>query len=275
MNNLVKSALTLAVMIGVGLPLIGHGSHGGGGSAPEPSAADCDRPGDGVTYVDQEVTAYRPEPRTRTVNRLVSRLVTREVPETYTYTEMVPVTVPEKQVRTLYHLASKQVPRTTTVLVPITTAEKQTRMVYREVKKEVPFIRQEWTPVVVTEKQTRLVYRAVEKQVPYTATVSTPVTTMKKETRFFPPIGPDQGPGMKGDCVAREVDVPVTTYQTKTESGTRTVSEWVPSVEALTVNVTRYQPVVRQGVETVTKYVPAFEELGSRRPCRRSTRWCP
>src|SRR5436309_1355484 len=56
----------------------------------------------GVTYVEQVMTGYRAEVRTRAVTRTVSRVVTREVEEAYQYTEMVPVTVAEKQTRTEY-----------------------------------------------------------------------------------------------------------------------------------------------------------------------------
>ena len=38
-------------------------------------------PGMAVSWVEQTVTAYRPEVRTRTVNRTIQRPVTREVPE--------------------------------------------------------------------------------------------------------------------------------------------------------------------------------------------------
>ncbi|MGL4549630.1 MAG: hypothetical protein ACRC33_00470, partial [Gemmataceae bacterium] len=143
MNKLVKGALALAAVIGAVSPVIGHGggravSHssvpvystaGGdcGGSAvaggaaassasgPALSSGSADGCGGGVSYVDQVVTGYRAETRTRTVNQTVSRLVTREVPETYTYTENVPVTVAEKQTRTVYKTVSKQVPYTYTV----------------------------------------------------------------------------------------------------------------------------------------------------------------
>src|SRR5262249_2203084 len=108
-------------------------------------------------------------------------------------------------------------------------------------------------------------YRSVEKEVPYTAIVTTPVTTMQKQTRYFPATALGHGVGTatptKPDCIAREVDVPVTTYQTQTMSGKRKGSEGVPSVEELTGNVARYEPIVRQGVETVTQYVPSVEEL--------------
>src|SRR5689334_17473724 len=73
-----------------------------GGGAPAmawaPGAAyagDC-----GQATVPQTVTQYRSEARTRTVMRAQSRVVTREVPETYTYVEYVSVTVPTKQMVT-------------------------------------------------------------------------------------------------------------------------------------------------------------------------------
>src|SRR4051794_25161178 len=103
MNKMVKGALALAALLGAVTPAIGHGGkkHGGGSDGYAAAyASDCGAPAapaadTGISYVDQVVTGYRCETRTRTVNQTVSRLVTREVPETYTYTETVPVTVAE------------------------------------------------------------------------------------------------------------------------------------------------------------------------------------
>src|SRR5690606_2577450 len=66
----------------------------------------------GVSYVPQTVTQYRTEMKTRTVQRPVSRVVTKEVAEPYTYTEVVCVTVPTKQKVTEYVPTTKQVPYT-------------------------------------------------------------------------------------------------------------------------------------------------------------------
>src|SRR5262249_23942829 len=78
-------------------PAVNSGTHGapvGGAMASDPCAG-------GVTYVDQVMTGYRAETRTRTASRMVSRVVTREVNDPYTYTEMVPVTVAERRTRTV------------------------------------------------------------------------------------------------------------------------------------------------------------------------------
>ncbi|TMQ34774.1 MAG: hypothetical protein E6K70_05860, partial [Planctomycetota bacterium] len=56
-------------------------------------AADCEEsvaaPSPVCNWVEQQVTCYRPEYRTRTVQRTVNRLVPKEVEETFRYTELV------------------------------------------------------------------------------------------------------------------------------------------------------------------------------------------
>src|SRR5262245_61537601 len=85
-------------------------------------AASCAAP----TYEERTVTAYRCEVKTRTVERTVQRVVTKEIEEPYTWTEMVAVTTPQKRTETVCTTVTKEVPYTYTVNVPVTTPEKRT-----------------------------------------------------------------------------------------------------------------------------------------------------
>src|SRR5262249_39477030 len=84
--------------------------HGLGVPAGDPCAG-----AGGVIYMDKVITCYRAEARTRTIYRTVSRVVTREVEQQYTYAEMVPVTTMQRQTRTVYRTVTRQVPYTYTV----------------------------------------------------------------------------------------------------------------------------------------------------------------
>jgi len=64
----------------------------------------------GVQYVEQTITAYRQETRTRSVQATVYRTVTKEIEVPYKYVETVPVVTPTKQTVTTYQQVSKQVP---------------------------------------------------------------------------------------------------------------------------------------------------------------------
>src|SRR5260370_1049554 len=81
----------MSELAGVGLiACLAATSHAGGPGGPPcdgapvgagPGAAEC-----GPQYVEQTVTAYRAEARTRVVPTVVNRVVSREVEEAYTYT---------------------------------------------------------------------------------------------------------------------------------------------------------------------------------------------
>src|SRR4051812_9304645 len=103
MTRMLKGALALAAMVGAAAPVVAQGgnplANGYNGAASGGAvystagyangaamAGDCGVSASaGVSYVDQVMTGYRNEVRTRTVNQTVSRLVTREVEEAYTY----------------------------------------------------------------------------------------------------------------------------------------------------------------------------------------------
>src|SRR5262245_57620975 len=98
-------------------------------------AASCTAP----AYEERTVTAYRCEVKTRTVERTIHRLVTKEVEVPYTWTEMVAETTPQKRTETYYTTVTKEVPYTYMVSVPVTTPEKRTITEHVCVTKEVPY----------------------------------------------------------------------------------------------------------------------------------------
>src|SRR5262249_55745476 len=133
-------------------------------------------------------------------------------------------------------------PYTYNVCVPVTTVQKQMRSFVQMVPEQVTTMQTVSRTVreCVVDPCTgcqKTVCRVVCEQVPCTRTV------------------------MRAVCTAREVDVPVTTFTTRTVNGMRTVCEAVPSVQEVVVNVTRCQPVERKGVRTVCEAVPSTEEV--------------
>ena len=118
-------------------------------AGPVVGAAEC-----GPQYVEQTVTAYRAETRTRVVPTVVNRVVCRVVEEAYTYTEMVPVCTPQTQTQTYYTTVTRQVPYTYTELVPVTTPQRQVQTYYTTVTREVPYSYTAYVPVCTP--QTRL-----------------------------------------------------------------------------------------------------------------------
>src|SRR5262245_34827351 len=94
---------------------------------------DC---GAAVAYVEQTVTAYRPEYKTRVVPMEVTRMVSKVVEQPYKYTEMVPVVTPQKRTETFYTTQTKEVPFKYTEMVPVVTPQKRTETFYTTQTKE-------------------------------------------------------------------------------------------------------------------------------------------
>ena len=132
---------------------------GGGVAAAEVVIADCaSHVVAGPVYEERQVTAYRYETKTRTVERTIQRVVPRTVEEAFTYTEMVPVTTPEKRKETVYKQVTRQVPYKYTVQVPVMTPEKRTVTEYQTVSKQVPHTYTVNIPVISQQKQTQTFY---------------------------------------------------------------------------------------------------------------------
>ncbi len=135
--------------------------------APKPPAAGAKVQ---VQYVTRTHTQWKCETRQRVVPTLVSRVVSHEVEEKYTYTEKVPVTTQQKRTETHYVTVSEEVVRQVPVCKVV--AEQvtdpctgQCRAVCRN---------------VTTLQEVRCV---VTRQVPRTREVVENVTTMKEVER--------------------------------------------------------------------------------------------
>src|SRR5947209_6025856 len=73
-----------------------------------------------VQYVTRTHTQYKCETRQRVVPTVVSRVVSREVEEKYTYTEKVPVTTQRRRTETHYVSVSEEVVRQVPVCKVVT-----------------------------------------------------------------------------------------------------------------------------------------------------------
>jgi len=187
MNRLVGASLTLLALCGLVLPLSAEQDVC---PVPGPAAGAYDGaafgPGygvGGVSFVDRVMTGYRTETRYRSVPETITRPVTREVVESFPYTEQVPVVVAERRARTVYQAVAKQVPYTYTVEVPVIPPIRRTQTVYKTVPKQVPYSFTVEVPVVSAVPVTRVVNQTIAKQVPYTYTVNVPAVVLQKQTR--------------------------------------------------------------------------------------------
>jgi hypothetical protein len=248
--------------------------------------SECYSPSCGeVTYVEQQVTAYRAECRVKEVEVTVNRMVSRVVEENYKYTENVLVSAPEKRTVTVNVCQTREVPYTYNVIVPTTVQEKRTVTTYQCQTRTVPVTVNVCVPVWGQEKRTVTTYacvpQEVERQVPVcrmvasecvdpctgcARTVCRPVTEWQTVKQTVMTRVPQTQEVTVNVCryqteqrtvnqmvsevvpVTREVTVNVCKYQTEQRTATRLVSELVPQTREVTVNVCRWQAVERTGV---------------------------
>jgi len=270
--NVVKSLLVSWLVAGqLGwfvMPAQARGCKRGGCCAPVDCApAAC---GSEVSYVEQQVTAYRAECRTKEVEVTVNRLVSRVVEEKYKYTENVLVSTPEKRSETVYVCQTKQVPYTYNVVVPVTVQETRNVTAYQCQTRIVPVTVNVCVPVWAQEKRTVTSYacvpQEVERQVPVCRMVSTqcvdPCTGCCRTV--CQPVTEWQT--VKHTVMTRvpqtqEVTVNVCRYQTEQRTVNQTVSEVVPVTRQVTVNVCKYQTEQRTGTRLVSELVPQTREV--------------
>jgi hypothetical protein len=123
-----------------------------------------------VQYVTRTHTQYKCETRQRVVPTVVSRVVSREVEEKYTYTEKVPVTTQQRRAVTHYVSVAEEVVRR----VPVC------KVVTEQVKDPCTG---ECRAVCRTVTATQEVRCVVTRQVPQTREVVESVTTMQEVER--------------------------------------------------------------------------------------------
>jgi len=230
----------------------------------------CDVPCANVVWEEREVTAYRVETKSRTVEREVRTPVTREVEVPYTWYETVSVTTPEKRKVQYCETQTHEVPYTYKVSVPVVTPEKRKVTTYRTETHEVPYTYKVCVPVVKPEKRMVTTWTCVTEQVPCQVAVCRPVTytvvdpctgcchtvcckvtemqtVMKSVVRSVPS--------------QQEVTVNVCHYEEQERKGTRTVCETVPVPGEVTVNVCRYEEQERKGTRLVCENVIKTREI--------------
>jgi hypothetical protein len=268
MRKLLIAGLAVAGLLLHEEPVGAFGKHRRSGCAP---VVACASPApSGVACVEQTVTAYRPEIRTRVVNRQVQRLVTREVEESFTYTEMVTVSTPTKRTVTTYVPRTREVPYTYSVSVPVITPVKRTVTEYVSRTREVPYTYSVSVPVITPQKQIQTYYTCVPQEVicsvPVCRMVSCPVVDPCTGcvTMCSRPVVEMQAVKkvvMRSVAQTREVTVNVCRYEMQQRSGTRTVCEMIPQHREVTVNVCRYEMQQRSGTRTVCEMVAQSHEV--------------
>jgi hypothetical protein len=244
-----------------------------------------DEDGYETAWVEQTVTAYRAECKTQLVPVVVDKVVSKTIDEPYKYTELVPVTVPQKQTVTTYKCVAKEVPYTYTVHAQIVTPEKRSITTYETVARQVPFTYTVKVPVVTAEKKLVTTYVSIPeeicKEVPvhklafvkevdecsgHHHTRLRHVTTLKTVKSVVVHKVPETKEVIVNICsyrteertatkticekvpVTKEVTVNVCSYRAEQRTATRTVVEKVAESQEITVNVTKYQPVEKTGV---------------------------
>jgi len=184
-----------------------------------------------VSYVEQVRTGYRPVMRSREVEVVVNRLVTKPVEEKFNYNEYETITTPEKRSVTHYRCVTEQVPYTFNVQVPVYTPTKVKQTFYTCVPTPVV----ENVPVCVT-----VPCPMVDPCTGCTYTVCQRVTVMKPVTRTVMKMVPQE----------REVVVQQVSWKTQEQKSFRLVSKMVSEVHHFTVNVVSYKAVPKVGTRT-------------------------
>jgi hypothetical protein len=226
--------------------------------------------GDEIAWVDQAVTKYRVEFRTQVVPVEVTKVVSKVVDEPYSYTELVPVTVPEKRTVTSFKCEPKQVPYTYTVDVPVVIPEKRTITTCQTVAKQVPYTYTVQVPVIIPEKRTVTtlvsVPEEVVREVPVHKLTLVIVTDPCTGHHHLQLAHVNECKTVKSTVVhkvpvTKEILVNFTSFKTEERKGTRTVYESVPVTKEVIVNVTSHKPEVRTGTKTVLEKVAQTQEI--------------
>jgi len=241
MKKLIFATLVLVGSAVLVAPVDAHGLRRSS-SCGTSSSGYADTCGMAVSYVDQEVTAYRTEVRTREVEREVREWVTREVKQEYKYYELKEVVTPKKQTVVWYENVTVRVPVEYDVCVPTLVNEKRQVTTFRTDYVQVPYDYLVTVPEMVQEQRTVTTYRCVYE----------PVTTMVPVCRTIsvPVCDPCSG------CVHY-----VCQRVTEMQPCTRTVARSVPETTNVMVNVCRYHTETRHGTRTECRRTPVTSEV--------------
>jgi hypothetical protein len=233
------AVLSLAVLVA---PVDAHGFGLRRSSSCGTSSGCADTCGMAVSYVDQEVTAYKTEIKTREVERDVQEWVTKEVKQEYKYYELKEVVTPRKQTVVWYESVTVRVPVEYDVCVPTLVTEKRKVTTYKTDYIQVPFDYVVAVPETVQEPRTVTTYKCI----------SEPVTTMVPVCRTVsvPVCDPCTG------CVHY-----VCQRVTEMQPCTRMVTRSVPETHQVMVNVCRYHNETKHGTRTECRVTPVTTDV--------------
>jgi hypothetical protein len=176
MNRLAAIVLTIGFVAVTASPLLGCGHRRGHGCASDCGGPGCGDMGDccqsQVSYVEQTVTAYRPEWREREVSYTVNRVVPRTVVTQQQCTVMIPVWTSQKQMRTVYTRVPRPIERQVTCcrMVPTCVTDPCTGCT---------------RTVCQPQTFTQTVHSVVMECVPQQQEVTVPVCTMTAQQRTY------------------------------------------------------------------------------------------
>jgi hypothetical protein len=241
MKKLIFATLALVGLAVLVAPVDAHG-FGLRRSSCNTSSGYADTCGMAVSYVDQEVTAYRTEVKTREVEREVREWVTKEVKQDYKYYELKEVVTPTKRTVVWYENITVRVPVEYDVCVPTLVTEKRKVTTYKTDYVQVPYDYVVSVPEMVQEPRTvttyKCVYEPVTTMVPVCRTVSVPV------------CDPCTG------CVHY-----VCQRVTEMQPCTRTVARSIPETTNVMVNVCRYHSETKHGTRTECRVTPVTTDV--------------
>ncbi len=242
MKKLISATIALVGLAVLVAPVDAHGFGLRRSSGCAPACAPADTCGMAVSYVDQEVTAFKTEVKTREVEREVKEWVTKEVKENYKYYVLAEKVTPTKQTIVWYENVTVKVPVEYDILVPTTVIEKRKVTSYKTEYVQVPYTYMINVPEMVQEPRTittyKCVYEPVTTMVPVCKTVSVPV------------CDPCTG------CVHY-----VCQRVTEMQPCTKTVARSIPETSQVLVNVCRYHTEKKEGVRTECRTTPVIVDV--------------
>jgi hypothetical protein len=223
-----------------------------------------------TTWVEQTVTAYRTECKTQLVPVVVDKVVSKTIEEPYKYTELVPVTIPEKQTVTTYKCVAREVPYTYTVHAQVVTPETRSVTTYETATRQVPFTYTVKVPVVTAEKRIVTTYLCIPEEICKEVPVhklafvkeSDPCTGHHHtRLRHVTTVKSVKSVVVHKVPQTKEIIVNVCSYRTEERTGVKTICEKVPVTKQVTVNVCSYRAEQRTGTRTVVEKVAESQEI--------------
>lgn len=221
------------------------------------------------SFVEQKVTAYRPEWRVRQVERMVPKMITREVEVPCTWTEWVRVVTPVTRKETTWMRQMKEVPvrhrvcewysvpekvrvtkyRTETVQEPY--RYHACEAVSKPVKRVVTSYRYEPREVIEQVQACRMIGSSLGSRCCGVGSVCAPAWETCQVKRMVMQCIPEH----------KEVVVNEVSYRSVVKEGVRSVARCIPYQEEVTVNVAKQRWVEQVGRQMVCEMVPVTRDV--------------